>query len=103
MGCVHLTGFFTGKSDERLAEIFDALDNDQPAPLIDYTVLFSETVDCEQSLFAETIKGQHLAERIEYLQVSVLPTPKVLKCQFCLGLIRISWRYLAESPGIGYL
>ncbi|WIA09549.1 hypothetical protein OEZ85_008944 [Tetradesmus obliquus] len=63
-----LAGFFKGKSVDRLAELFEALDTDEPGEALRYPGLFSDDDEMNQGMTAETIRSQHLAERLEYLQ-----------------------------------
>ncbi|KAI8470981.1 MAG: hypothetical protein J3K34DRAFT_508101 [Monoraphidium minutum] len=90
-----LAGFFKGsKKVDRLDEVYEALDTDEPGAMVAYTRLFDDDSDMNQargaqlcgggsgvdeeklatrcgykeSMFAETVRGQCLAERLEYLQ-----------------------------------
>lgn len=55
---------------DRLAEILEALDTDEPGDALHYVRLFSDDDDLNQGLTAEIIRSQHLTERLEYLQVN---------------------------------
>jgi hypothetical protein len=63
---------FLSKVD-RLAELFEALDTDEGGEAVNYKRLFLEhDDDYNQGMTAETIRSQHLSERLEYLQVKML-------------------------------
>lgn len=60
---------FTPQVD-RLSEIFEALDTDESGEAVHYSALFADDdVDMNQGMTAETIRGQHLQERLEFMQV----------------------------------
>eukprot|EP00775_Hariotina_reticulata_P003750 gene3750-4008_t len=64
-----LAGFFKNKKVDRLAELFEALDTDEGGEAVNYKRLFLEhDDDYNQGMTAETIRSQHLSERLEYLQ-----------------------------------
>jgi len=54
---------------DRLDELHEALDTDEPGNAVHYASLFSDDRDLNQGMLAETIRGQHIAERLEFLQV----------------------------------
>lgn len=54
---------------ERLAEVLEALDTDEPGDALHYSCLFSDDDEMNQGLTAEIIRSQHLTERLEFLQV----------------------------------
>lgn len=54
---------------ERLAEVLEAVDTDEPGEALHYARLFSDDDDLNQGLTAEIIRSQHLTERLEFLQV----------------------------------
>lgn len=58
---------------ERLAEVLEALDTDEPGEALHYVRLFSDDDDLNQGLTAEIIRSQHLTERLEFLQVGLRP------------------------------
>jgi hypothetical protein len=62
-------GFFKQKKMERLEELFDALDTDEPGEAVHYTLLFEDDNELSQGMLAETLKSQHLTERLEMMQV----------------------------------
>jgi hypothetical protein len=49
--------------------VYEALDTDEPGDALHYPGLFSDDDDLNQGMTAEIIRSQHLAERLEYLQV----------------------------------
>jgi hypothetical protein len=49
--------------------VYEALDTDEPGDALHYPGLFSDDDDMNQGMTAEIIRSQHLAERLEYLQV----------------------------------
>lgn len=54
---------------DRLAEIFEALDTDDAGDALHYSVMFIDDDDLNQGMTAETIRAQHLQERLEFMQV----------------------------------
>ncbi|KAG2494635.1 hypothetical protein HYH03_007153 [Edaphochlamys debaryana] len=65
---VALKGFFSSKKPTRIEEVLEALDTDCPADTVQYRRLFDDDGDLNQGIFAETIRTQLLAERLEQLQ-----------------------------------
>lgn len=60
---------------DRLSEIFEALDTDESGDAVHYTALFDDDEDdMNQGMTAETIRGQHLQERLEFMQVRLSST-----------------------------
>ncbi len=54
---------------ERLAELFEAIDADEPGDALHYARLFADTDDdLNQGATAEALRSQHLRERLEFLQ-----------------------------------
>lgn len=54
---------------DRLAELLEALDTDEAGDALHYSCLFSDDDELNQGMTAEIIRSQHLAERLEFLQV----------------------------------
>ena len=65
-----MAGFFKHKKMERLEELFDALDTDEPGEAVHYTLLFEDDNELNQGMLAETLKSQRLTERLEMMQVA---------------------------------
>ncbi|GIM02833.1 hypothetical protein Vretimale_7667 [Volvox reticuliferus] len=64
-----LKGFFPSKTRARFQEVQEALDADCPdSEAVMYRRLFDTDQDLNQGVFAETIRTQHLEERLEGLQ-----------------------------------
>ncbi|GLI63263.1 hypothetical protein VaNZ11_006167 [Volvox africanus] len=64
-----LKGFFPSKSRARFREVLEALDADCPdSEAVRYRRIFDTDQDLNQGVFAETIRTQHLEERLERLQ-----------------------------------
>lgn len=65
-----MRGFFEvgtpmGKSEARFEELMDALDEQFPGPQKPWKRLFEEDREFNQGPFAETMRDQYLAERLE--------------------------------------
>ena len=54
---------------DRLAEVLEALDTDEAGDALHYSCLFNDDDEFNQGMTAEIIRSQHLAERLEFLQV----------------------------------
>jgi hypothetical protein len=54
---------------DRLSEVYEVLDTDEPGDALHYPGLFSDDDELNQGMTAEIIRSQHLAERLEFLQV----------------------------------
>jgi hypothetical protein len=54
---------------DRLAEVLEALDTDEPGDALRYSCMFSDDDELNQGLTAEIIRSQHLTEQLEFLQV----------------------------------
>lgn len=52
-----------------LVQVLEALDTDSPGELVQYRRLFDDDGDLNQGVFAETIRQQHLGEKLEHYQV----------------------------------
>lgn len=68
-GAVDSTARHVCSQVDRLSEIFEALDTDESGDAVHYSTLFTDDDDMNQGMTAETIRGQHLQERLEFMQV----------------------------------
>lgn len=59
---------FSSKSEAQMNELFDALDSDEPREMVNYNRLFDDDSDLNQGVFAETLRQQHLNERLSFYQ-----------------------------------
>ncbi len=53
---------------ERLDELFEALAADELGEAVHYSSMFDDDPNLNQGMLAETIRSQHLTERLEYLK-----------------------------------
>eukprot|EP00741_Cyanophora_paradoxa_P002711 tig00000622_g2631.t1 len=63
-----LRKFFPAKDEARFQGLLDALEGDQPGPVVLYRKLFEEDKEGNQTAFIETVRAQHLEEREEYIR-----------------------------------
>ena len=54
----------------RPPQIFEALDTDEPSDMVAYPRLFDSDSDMNQTMTAEALRAQCLAEHLEHLQAS---------------------------------
>ena len=54
---------FQGKRQDRLEELYEAVDADEGGEAVNYRRLFDEDEDMNQGVFAETIQQQYLQVR----------------------------------------
>lgn len=59
--------FFEDKPRKAVESLFQALENDEPGPVVKYKNLFADDRDLRQSTFAELLRFQHLNARKKYL------------------------------------
>ncbi|KAK9803029.1 hypothetical protein WJX72_007229 [[Myrmecia] bisecta] len=64
---VAIKGFYAFKTAERFEDLFDALDGDCPANIVNYASLFQEDAELSQTMFVEALRGQFLEEQLELL------------------------------------
>ncbi|QDZ19956.1 translin-associated factor X-interacting domain-containing protein [Chloropicon primus] len=62
-----ISEFFEDKPRKAVESLFQALEEDEPGPMVKYKNLFADDRDLRQSTFAEMLRFQHLNARKKYL------------------------------------
>lgn len=65
-----MSAFFSYKSPDRIVELLEALDSDEPGDSVHYQCLFEDDGNMDQGAVVEAIRAQFLTERLDYLSVS---------------------------------
>ncbi|KAG2499098.1 hypothetical protein HYH03_003281 [Edaphochlamys debaryana] len=61
-------GLVTGLTQPQLSDLFDALDDEDAHEMVQYARLFEDDTDLNQGVFVETLRQQHLHNRLDWLQ-----------------------------------